>query len=215
MVRDCIECWGLFLLEDFLELMTCGRGWTDRLRCLHHTFFTAPCPRPSRLESELFGAVAVVFEWRDNGYPFLGRIWYILTMKSRLILVVLLFCFIVIPVTADIGAGIVLGSPSGVSVLIDNRVAVAAAWNIENRLHLHGDLWLFRQTLSDPLDWYVGVGGKVLLMDDPSLGVRIPVGLQWYATPEIELFAEVAPGLRIVPNTVFDIDGGVGVRFHF
>ncbi len=137
-------------------------------------------------------------------------------MKSRLILVVLLVCFIVIPVAADIGAGIVLGSPSGVSVLIDNRVAFAAAWNIEKSLlHLHGDLWLLRQTLDDPLDWYVGVGGKVLVMEDPSIGARVPVGLQWYATPVIELFAEVAPGLRIVPSTAFDIDGGLGIRFHF
>ncbi|MFP4209919.1 MAG: hypothetical protein ACLFR8_01655 [Alkalispirochaeta sp.] len=135
-------------------------------------------------------------------------------MKRNILLVLLLCLFVVLPVAADVGAGVILGSPTGVSVLIDNRVALAAAWNIENRLHLHADVWLLRRRLADPVDWYVGVGGKVLLTDDVIAGGRVPLGLQWYVLPELELFAEIAPGMRVIPGTSFDIDGGIGIRYH-
>jgi hypothetical protein len=136
-------------------------------------------------------------------------------MKRRIPLALLLCAAVVLPVAADVGAGVILGSPTGVSVLIENRVALAAAWNIENRLHLHADVWLLKGQLVDPLDWYVGVGGKVLLTDDVIAGARVPLGLQWYVLPELELFAEIVPGMRVIPGTSFDIDGGIGIRYHF
>jgi hypothetical protein len=136
-------------------------------------------------------------------------------MKTRLIIVLVLFAVVLMPVAADVGAGVILGSPTGVSVLIENRVALAAAWNIENRLHLHADVWIINRPLIDPVDWYLGVGGKVLLVDDVRAGVRFPVGLQWYALPNLELFAEIVPGMRLIPGTDFDLDAGLGVRFHF
>jgi hypothetical protein len=140
---------------------------------------------------------------------------YIEKMKTRLIIVLVLFAVVLMPVAADVGAGVILGSPTGVSVLIENRVALAAAWNIENRLHLHADVWIINRPLIDPVDWYLGVGGKVLLVDDVRAGVRFPVGLQWYALPNLELFAEIVPGMRLIPGTDFDLDAGLGVRFHF
>lgn len=124
-----------------------------------------------------------------------------------------------VPAAADVGIGIILGSPTGISALFGNRVAVAAAWNIDNYAHVHADVWLLNRPLTDPVNWYLGVGGKVQINagrnDDVRAGVRIPVGLQWYATPQIELFGELAPGMRFIPGTDFDLDGGVGIRFHF
>ncbi|MFA7568040.1 MAG: hypothetical protein WCY01_13520 [Alkalispirochaeta sp.] len=137
-------------------------------------------------------------------------------MKTRIVLVVVLFVVVLAPAAADVGAGVILGSPTGVSVLVDNRVALAAAWNINNRLHLHADVWLLNRTLADPIDWYLGVGGKVLLLsDDVYVGARLPLGLQWYVLPNLELFGEVVPGLQVVPSTGFDIDAGLGIRIHF
>ncbi len=129
---------------------------------------------------------------------------------------VLLTVLILVPATADVGVGVILGSPTGVSALFGNRVAVAAAWNIDNLLHLHADVWLLNRQLVDPVNWYLGVGGKVLLLsDDVNLGVRIPVGLQWYALPRLELFAEIVPGMQLFEKTAFDLDAGLGIRFHF
>ena len=137
-------------------------------------------------------------------------------MKRFLILTVLLTVLILVPATADVGVGVILGSPTGISALFGNRVAVAAAWNIDNLLHLHADVWLINRQLVDPVNWYLGVGGKVLLLsDDVNLGVRIPVGLQWYALPRLELFAEIVPGMQLFEKTAFDLDAGLGIRFHF
>lgn len=77
-----------------------------------------------------------------------------------------------------------------------------------------------------------GLGGKIQVYNDESdvgptwdseddaddefgLGIRIPLGLQWYATENIELFGEVVPGIQLIPSTAPDVDAGLGVRFHF
>jgi hypothetical protein len=76
---------------------------------------------------------------------------------------------------------------------------------------------------------YVGIGGKVLVdaddkddhhadNDDGSvgLGVRIPLGLAILPTKlPLEFFLEVGLGLRVIPATHADIDGGLGVRYYF
>lgn len=109
-----------------------------------------------------------------------------------------------------------LSASIGNRSLVGNRVALAAAWNIDNRLHLHGDIWVVNRRLVDPVDWYVGVGGKVLLLsEDVKAGVRVPVGIQWFALQQLELFAEIVPGLQIIDKTAFGLDAGIGVRYHF
>lgn len=113
----------------------------------------------------------------------------------------------------DIGADVILGSPTGVGVLVNNRVALAAAWNIENYLHLHADVWLVKQPVVDLIRWYFGIGGKTLLIDNASAVVRFPSGLQWYTLSSLELFLEVVPGMQVIPDTDFDFDAGI--RFHF
>jgi hypothetical protein len=139
---------------------------------------------------------------------------------KRILMILSFFATVgVFPVAADVGVGVILGSPTGISALFGNRVAVAAAWNIPSeRVHLHADVWLLRQRLVDPVDWYLGAGGKVQFAsgnsDDVRAGVRIPLGLQWYALPRLELFAEIVPGMQLIPSTGFDLDGGVGIRFH-
>ncbi|MFW5694441.1 MAG: hypothetical protein ACOCYB_04685 [Alkalispirochaeta sp.] len=142
-------------------------------------------------------------------------------MKKLIVLIILVLVISAGTVTADTGVGVILGDPTGVSALFGNRVAVAAAWSLDSYLHLHADLWLLNRQLVDPLDWYLGVGGKVQVLgdhgdsDDLRLGARVPVGLQWYVLPQLELFAELAPGIAVIPETDFDIDGGIGLRFHF
>ena len=141
-------------------------------------------------------------------------------MKKILLILSFFVTFGILPVAGDVGVGVILGSPTGISALFGNRVALAAAWSLPaERIHLHADVWLLRQRLIDPVDWYLGVGGKVQLAsgdsDDVRAGIRIPVGLQWYVLPRLELFGEIVPGMRLIPSTDFDLDGGVGIRFPF
>ncbi|MFO8042154.1 MAG: hypothetical protein R6U25_03030 [Alkalispirochaeta sp.] len=142
-------------------------------------------------------------------------------MKKILILLILVLVVSVGTVAADTGVGVILGDPTGISALFGNRVAVAAAWSLDSYLHLHADVWLLNRRLVDPLNWYFGVGGKMQVLgnendsDDLRVGMRAPFGLQWYVLPQLELFAELAPGVSVIPETDFDLDGGIGLRYHF
>lgn len=117
--------------------------------------------------------------------------------------------------------GIILGEPTGISLKAwqSNSTAFDAgiAWSFGDNgsLHLHGDYlrheWL--DVDSGSLALYYGIGARVQLADDPRLGARIPFGLQ-YNIPDTRLsaFFEVAPLLDLVPETSFDVNGGLGLR---
>ena len=87
---------------------------------------------------------------------------------------------------------------------------------------LTADYWAAQRKLIKILDWYVGIGGYLLLNLEPadiSLGARIPIGLQiWPIGKTLEIFIEVAPavGVSLVP-TGFDwhLQGALGLRFWF
>ena len=118
--------------------------------------------------------------------------------------------------------GIILGEPTGISLKAwqSNSTAFDAgiAWSFGDNgsLHLHGD-YLWHEWLdvdSGSLALYYGIGARVQLADDPRLGARIPFGLQ-YNIPDTRLsaFFEVAPLLDLAPETSFDVNGGLGLRF--
>lgn len=117
--------------------------------------------------------------------------------------------------------GFILGEPTGISLKSwqsdDTAFDAGIAWSFggSGSVHLHVDYlrhnWLEAEAGS--LALYYGLGGRVKLADDPRLGARIPVGLQ-YIIPDTRLsvFFEVAPLLDLVPETSFDVNGGLGVR---
>lgn len=122
-----------------------------------------------------------------------------------------------------VAAGIMLGSPTGISVLLGDRVALGAAWSFRDYVHLHGDLWVYHGPLAEPIDWYVGVGAKFRAFSDSrrdddfpvGIGVRVPLGLRFFPLEPLELFLELAPGISLVPDTSPDLDAVLGIRFHF
>jgi hypothetical protein len=72
------------------------------------------------------------------------------------------------------------------------------------------------------LDWHIGAGGRAAWWggcngDCFGLKARMPLGLDlMFANPGfLEIFFEIAPSLWVVPGVVFDIEGGLGVRFYF
>ena len=124
------------------------------------------------------------------------------------------------------GLGIVLGEPTGLSAKLwtgsSNAFDFAAAWSFkgDGQLLLQADyVWhsfdLIRVS-SGRLPLYYGIGGRIIFADDPLLGIRIPLGLNYqFASAPIDIFAEIVPILDLIPSTDFDLGGGLGVRFWF
>jgi hypothetical protein len=56
----------------------------------------------------------------------------------------------------------------------------------------------------------------VLLADDPLIGVRVPIGLDYlFSDAPIDIFLEIVPILDLAPATEFDLGGGIGIRYWF
>jgi hypothetical protein len=124
-----------------------------------------------------------------------------------------------------LGLGVMIGEPTGISAKLmagrGNAFSGGAAWSIASDVFYFQVDYLryFYDVFPVPegaLPLYAGVGGGATLKDDPVLGPRVPLGLAYFLeeTP-VEVFAEVAPRVIVVPDTDFDVQGVVGVRFLF
>lgn len=126
----------------------------------------------------------------------------------------------------NFGLGIILGEPTGISAKMTinhiNAFDFAAAWSFKDQGHLllQADyIWHnfnLIQVPSGKLPVYYGIGGRVIFSNDPLVGIRIPVGLDYQFEREpIDIFIELVPILDIVPATKFNMGGGLGIRFWF
>jgi hypothetical protein len=139
----------------------------------------------------------------------------------------------------DIGVGISLGEPTGLSAKawLDQQHALdfAASWSFEDdRIALYGDyLFHFWDALGPKakhsafrLPLYIGIGGKISLGsggkghfdkdDNVGLGVRVPLGVTMVFTEApFDIFLEITPGILLVPKSSFDFDAALGARFYF
>jgi hypothetical protein len=125
----------------------------------------------------------------------------------------------------QLGAGVILGSPTGLSVkyfLTDTHAVDAVLGEIGGNLSVHADfLWHAWDASPQPaagrLGAYLGLGARLRdAREDVQVGVRAVAGgaLRLRAHP-VEIFAEVAPVFQLVPSDFVQLDGGVGVRFYF
>lgn len=141
------------------------------------------------------------------------------------------------PITAQdhgFGLGIILGEPTGFSAKAwtskDNAFDFALAWSFNNYHHNdnHNDgsillqadyVWHFFNAITvskGKLPIYVGIGARVVLADDASFGIRIPVGIDYlFADAPIDIFLELVPIMDLSPETDFGIGGGIGIRYWF
>jgi hypothetical protein len=133
------------------------------------------------------------------------------------------------PITAQdhgFGMGLILGEPTGLSAKLwtsgDNAFDFAAAWSFKGDGHLllQADyVWHFFNLMPVPsgkLPLYIGLGGRVVLADDPSFGIRIPIGIDYlFADAPIDVFLELVPILDLSPETEFGVGGGLGIRYWF
>lgn len=150
-----------------------------------------------------------------------------INLLKKLVLTLLLTGFLTGAYAQDsgIGLGLYLGEPTGIGwkawVADNGAFAGAVAWSIAGeRLHLHADYHRHSFELIDvsqgQLPVYYGLGAKIVFADDPVIGARIPLGINYiFADAPLDIFAEVVPGLDFVPSTDFDLAGGIGIRFYF
>ncbi|MGM0640844.1 MAG: hypothetical protein ACQESN_05430 [Thermotogota bacterium] len=122
------------------------------------------------------------------------------------------------------GAGVIGGEPSGVYgrynigdfQFLDATVAwsysyssIAVTANYNLAKHLDGDFY-----------YRYGIGATVGLGNTISVAARIPVGIEFDLENILELpliiFADIAPGLEIIPNMAqLHIYGGAGFVYFF
>jgi hypothetical protein len=136
-----------------------------------------------------------------------------------------------------VGVGLVLGLPTGFSgawhregspIFFDGAIA----WSVDrgNSAFLTQASVLFTLSELTTADWsdilfpiYLGVGPRLSIGSAISnqsrsayLGVRVPVGMAIYhRNLPLEGFLELAPGIHVIPDTLFFFDIGIGARFYF
>jgi hypothetical protein len=121
---------------------------------------------------------------------------------------------------AETAIGAVFGYPGNVGLSLRfDTTPINVAWS-EDFVHATADRWMIKKDLGEVdgrLAWYFGPGLDAgIPLDDAEdffFAVRAPIGLQFMATPKIELFGEVAPGLQLVDETDFYWASNVGIRF--
>ncbi|MCK5051408.1 MAG: hypothetical protein KAS53_06710 [Candidatus Cloacimonetes bacterium] len=146
--------------------------------------------------------------------------------KSILVLIVIVVAAGLFAQNSGLGAGIIVGEPTGISLKYwtGNLTAFdgAIAWSFgkEDALHLHADMLMHNPDLiavtQGSLPVYYGLGVRIKLEDKSKLGVRIPVGMAYqFVEAPFDIFLEIVPLLDLVPATDFGLNAAIGVRYFF
>jgi hypothetical protein len=135
-----------------------------------------------------------------------------------------------------LGVGLVLGSPTGISLAKRERDELwqaAIGWNVvRDAMHLTVDrLFVVSEIKTDEtpnVDWPLYLGAGISLRvggdlggrfdsgnADANLGIRLPAGVTMLPRDtRIDAFLELVPVVSIYPATDFDLDAGLGLRFY-
>ena len=149
-------------------------------------------------------------------------------MKKAALMLIILGCLAGLSFgqNGDIGLGIILGEPTGLSAKWWTGKTMAfdagAAWSFVSGefFQIHGDLLFHDFNLfkveKGKMALYYGFGGRVKMADVTIISVRVPIGISYqFEKTAIELFLEIVPMLDIVPATEVGIGGGAGFRYYF
>jgi hypothetical protein len=138
----------------------------------------------------------------------------------------------------NLGLGLILGSPTAFTGKLYRTNTVAydfgIAFSLSDYLLVYSDYLIHvpNGVFKNPrLTPYYGIGAivvstrtsrssndKILGKDSGSIGagVRVPFGVDWRpATPPLAFFAELVPGLAVIPETGVIVEGGIGLRYYF
>ena len=140
--------------------------------------------------------------------------------------IILTFAFQTYPQDNGIGAGIILGEPTGISAKYWTSTTgafdAAVAWSFVNEgaFHIHVDYILHNFDLikvpEGRLPFYYGIGGRIKASKDARIGARVPLGLAYlFDNAPVDIFLEVVPLLDLAPKTAFRINAALGARYYF
>ncbi|MEI7640300.1 MAG: hypothetical protein WCJ46_02155 [bacterium] len=128
----------------------------------------------------------------------------------------------------DVGLGIVLGVPSGITAKFwqseETAIDAAATWGW-GIMEVQGDYIWHRFDMvkveSGSLPLYIGAGAYAGFWTNGNwhgraeVGLRMPIGLAYLFTDSpLEIFLEVAPSLSISPAVGLSVGGGIGARYY-
>ena len=125
-------------------------------------------------------------------------------------------------------AGVAIGSPLGVTLIINDNFRAIGGWNFRNGsvyLSLDRDFYLNSTTL-EPMDAYVGFGGylagiNVAPAGEPAslelyFGIRVPVGLEYdFEDVPITIGIEATPVVGLYPATNLFMFADIYFLFRF
>ena len=98
----------------------------------------------------------------------------------------------------------------------DDAFSAAAAWSVKyDYFYVHLDYLKHNYFLGDQLPVYIGLGGALGFGKDMAVTARVPLGISYLFRGPFDVFFEVVPGLRIIPETDFDVMGAGGFHFYF
>ena len=82
---------------------------------------------------------------------------------------------------------------------------------------LHHNLNRQFQVKSGQFFFDYGIGVRARFENNPRVGIRIPLGLDFVFSPDIplDIFGEVVPLLDLIPGTDFTLNAGLGIRYWF
>lgn len=124
----------------------------------------------------------------------------------------------------DIGAGVILGNPTGVTAKFwvngDRALDVGVGFNSD--VSLYGDyLWhswtVFHQPSEGKLPGYLGLGAQIRTTSPSEFGLRAVAGIAyWLPRDPLEIFLELVPVLNLSPHgNGVDLNAGLGLRYYF
>ncbi|HPW17659.1 MAG TPA: DUF3996 domain-containing protein [Candidatus Aminicenantes bacterium] len=132
----------------------------------------------------------------------------------------------------NVGLGIILGEPTGLTFKLWNKEAMAfdaaAAWSFVGGTYfqIHGDMLFHNFNLfrveTGRMSLYYGAGARIKFAEDGAGGrdttvsLRVPFGLAYeFDKTPVEIFMEIVPMLDLIPSTHFQMAGAVGFRYYF
>lgn len=129
------------------------------------------------------------------------------------------------PVGGDVGLGLQLGDPSGVTLQFYNPASTSwdflAAWDIDDFFFLNLHALYYRALGNDRrLHLFYGPGAFIGFRDrgrgddDAVLGISGTVGIG-FMIEQFQIYGAVTPRLSVLPATDGDVGAGIGVRYYF
>jgi len=153
------------------------------------------------------------------------------TTISVIICILLLTLFVTGANAEDrkkIGLGVIAGEPTGLTgkFMFNNTtgIDVGVGWKTsgDSEFHIYADyLYHLYDIIRIPegqLPLYFGGGLRYVNRsnEDDKFGIRIPVGIEYlFKNVSLGAFFELVPILNLTPDTDFDLEAGIGIRFFF